>query len=147
MFRGTIHALVFVLWFVSIFGTMVTYVPQSRAQTLEELKQLATKHLASRASKWRCDAAAKFHCSTEGCRTVPPTVWINIDFSTLRYERCDSKGCNGYQMRHSPAGIYTVLSPITGAFLKVRNDGKDFLEVASLETTAFVAFGQCTPRS
>lgn len=115
-------------------------------ENLERLGKLASEGLHHRASKWRCEAAAKFHCSTKGCEEGAITVWVNLDFPARRYERCDAKGCDEYQMTYSTAGIYTTVWPEgRSTLLKVLNDGNEFMEVASLGRGAFISFGRCTP--
>ncbi len=106
---------------------------------------MENKGFPDRASRWRCDAAVKFQCSAEGCKEARARVWVNIDFPDRRYERCDSKGCDQYEMAYSVAGIYTTVSPVIGTFLKVLNDGSEFVEVASLGTAVVTSFGRCMP--
>lgn len=114
---------------------------------LDELGKLASKSLPDRARRWRCDAATKFSCSIKGCEKVRDTGWVNLDFLAGRYERCDSKGCDQYEMTHSLGGIYTTVSAGQGTFLKAVNDGSEFTDIVSLGTSIFASFGRCTPHS
>ncbi len=114
---------------------------------LDRLEELASNRLPDRASKWRCEAAVKFSCSMKGCGEVGVTVWVNLDFRAQQYQRCDSKGCDTYQMIHSGSGIYTIIEPNnSGTFMKVVNDGSEFMEVATLGTSSFTSLGRCTPQ-
>ena len=75
-------------------------------------------------------------------------MWVNLDFDSLRYERCDQSDCDDYLMEVHPSGIYTVGTlPLTsGTFLKVVNDGSESVEVVSLGTNVWVCHGRCAPR-
>lgn len=116
-------------------------------QELGQITELISRTLAERAPRWRCQPTVRFDCSLKGCTEAKPTVWLNVDFSARRYERCDSKGCDEHQMTHSASGIFTVVSVGGGSTLfKVVNDGSEFMEVASLGTAAYTSFGRCAPR-
>ncbi len=115
---------------------------------LRELGSLVGRGLPGRAVRWRCDATSKFSCSAEGCEAVRPTVWLNLDFVTRTYERCDTKGCDSYLMDHSPSGMFTQVRLIghPGMFFKSVSDGSKFVEVVSLHLGVLNAYGRCKPR-
>lgn len=102
--------------------------------------------LGERAQRWRCEPTARFGCSSAGCQALEFTVWVNLDFPARRYERCDSKGCDSYEMTYAVGGAFTTVTPLgaRGFFLKAVNDGSEFLEVVSLGTAAHASFGRCT---
>jgi hypothetical protein len=79
---------------------------------------------------------------------LDPTLWVNLDFDSLSYERCEQAGCDGYAMEVQRSGAYTVVTLLgRGAtFLKVLNDGSESVEVASLGTGVIVYHGRCVPR-
>jgi hypothetical protein len=61
------------------------------------------------------------------------------------YARCDEKGCDSHVMVAQKSGIYTILElPASGAFMKVENDGGEYVEVASLGNSLITNFGSCT---
>ena len=108
--------------------------------------ELIRRPLATRASLWRCDPAVKYNCSADGCKSVPALVWVQLDLAApARYDRCDAKGCDSYAVTPQPGGIYTLLNPTPSTFLKVLNDGTDFVEVASLGTSVLISYGRCIP--
>lgn len=134
--------------FLPVVGLYAPIVGASQhSRTGDDIRELIVP-LAGRAPTWRCEPTAKFQCSIKGCEPITPTVWVNLDFPARRYERCDSKGCDAYQMEYFSAGIFTMISPLrtSGTFLKAVNDGREFVEVASLTTSVYTSFGQCTPR-
>ena len=72
---------------------------------------------------------------------------MRLDLAENTYGRCDSKGCDSYPMTFSAGGIFTTISlPGSGStFLKVVNDGSQYLEVASLQLAVHQNFGACKP--
>jgi hypothetical protein len=105
--------------------------------------ELAASPLHERAPRWRCPIVQQYHCTAGGCRAVPPSVTIVLDFPARRYKRCDAKGCGQHPLSVATGGIYTTVTPGPGAFLKVVNDGSDFVEVASSGTETVTGFGKC----
>ena len=113
----------------------------------QRLTDLMGRKLADRSSKWRCEITSQYVCNAKGCEQGQPTVWINVDFSANRYERCDIKGCDAYSMQTVVGGIYTTVAlPKNGAFLRAVNDGSAFVEVTSLGRGTLSGFGQCFAR-
>ncbi|MGD9729774.1 MAG: hypothetical protein AB7G68_06625 [Nitrospiraceae bacterium] len=112
------------------------------------LIDLLKQSLADRSTKWRCLPTSKFVCSPERCQPNYPNVTVLLDFLTKTYQRCDEKGsCDTHHLSHSNSGIYTFASPGAGAFIKIVNDGRSFMEVASLGTDTFISYGECTESS
>lgn len=121
---------------------------QQDEQLRRELKYVTSlmgAALQDRAPLWRCEISTKYVCTSVGCALVKPTVWINLDFGRRVYERCDSKRCDAYDMTFTQSGIFTLVSPNQGTFLKAVNDGSEFVEVASLGVQTYNGFGQCIP--
>jgi hypothetical protein len=73
-------------------------------------------------------------------------MWVQLDLAAGQYERCDAKGCDSYRVTPQHGGIYTHLNPTPSTFLKVLNDGSDFVDVASLGTSVLISYGRCTPQ-
>ena len=140
----------FILALSMCLFTSVAFAAQKNADlrsTLESVEKLFGIGLADRSPEWRCEIATQYVCSAKGCDQNPPSVWINLDFTARRYERCDSRGCDAYPMQSYTSGIYTSISLAQpGTFLKVVNDGSEFVEVASMGNVTFNSFGRCTPR-
>ena len=106
-------------------------------------RELTARALYERAPRWRCAIVQQYHCTEHGCREVPPTVTIVLDFARRRYERCDANGCGRHSLSVRTGGIYTTLSPGPGTFLKVVNDGSRFVEVTSAAMETFTGYGRC----
>jgi hypothetical protein len=111
------------------------------------LLDLASRSLADRAPAWRCEVTVRYICSAATCERREAVTWTVLDFAGARYQRCDGKGCDSFPLQHSAAGVYTTASPgfHRGLYLKVLNDGSEFVESASLGTTAYNNFGRCSP--
>jgi hypothetical protein len=74
-------------------------------------------------------------------------VSVRLDLAEKTYARCDSKGCDSYSITFSASGIFTTVS-VRGSgstFLKVLNDGSQYVEVASLHLAVHQNFGACKP--
>lgn len=135
------------LLLAAIRGTAINAQQSNELQMeFERSLRLVGRGLADRGQGWRCEPGARFVCSREGCQALEYRVWVNLDFPGRRYERCDSKGCDGYEMTYSVGGIFTTvtLTGHPGTFLKSVNDGSEYLEVATLGTAAYASFGRCT---
>lgn len=118
---------------------------QADFNALIDLLKLAGKNLADHSSKWTCVPTSKFLCSEATCRSTQPTVTVFLDFPMQKYQRCDEKGCTTYQLSKTSSGIYTVATPSEGAFLKALNDGRSFVEVATLGFDIHLSYGACSP--
>ena len=117
------------------------------AENANQLSDLVKHSLFDRGSYWRCTPQQKWICSSSGCKTVPPTVNVDLDFVNNVYKRCDAKGCDSHLLTATMSGLYTVITLVGkgGTFLKTLNDGSRFVEVASSGTGVFTAFGACLP--
>lgn len=113
---------------------------------LKELKSLYGKGMRQYSTKWLCDISAQFSCDKGECKKVRPAVWISIDFSTKKYQRCDTKGCDSRPLATSTSGIYTNIFFAPGTFFKAVNDGSEFVEVVSLGTAILNGFGKCVQK-
>ena len=112
---------------------------------LDALLELFQRSMSDRATRWQCRLETQYVCSAEGCKQVEPSVWLNVDFRSQVYERCDAKGCDTRSMTASESGIYTIVSE-AGFLLKALNDGSEFMDVATSGTAAWNGFGSCVPR-
>ena len=119
----------------------------SLSEDLKRLRGLMTLPLAQRAPQWECIPSVRYVCTPEGCERTPALVSVRLDLVENTYARCDSKGCDTYPMTFSVGGIFTTVSlPGRGStFLKVLNDGSQYVEVASLHTAVHQNFGACKP--
>ena len=123
-------------------------IPDEEVQELlESLTTLTSQRLAQRASQWECTPSVRYVCTSEGCQRHPPLVFVRLDLAEKTYSRCDSKGCDTFPMTFSAGGIYTTFNqPSSGStFLKVLNDGSEYLEVVSSLNTVYQYFGACRP--
>jgi len=68
-----------------------------------------------------------------------------LNFSKGIYARCDSNGCEEFPLKIDKAGVFSILSTAdrAGTFLKVVNDGSEFVEVSNIATAVLVQFGTC----
>jgi hypothetical protein len=89
-------------------------------------------------SKQQCGPGA-------ACRPAANKVWATADPAATRYQRCDAKGCDGYDSVVSTSGAFmTYALPGRGMFIKVGPDGAA-TEVVSLGNSVVVSQGQCRP--
>ena len=112
--------------------------------------------LSERATIWRCDTTKKMECDELGCRpNTGMKTWMVIGVDAVdgtedgfgKYARCDAKGCDDHTAEVSEAGMFTTVGLVgrPGTFLKVRNDGKSFIDVAAIGIGIMLSFGTCTP--
>ena len=96
------------------------------------------------AAQLRCDIQSKVRCSSTGCTDSVLGLWNLIDLEGGRLSRCDQKGCDHYQMVVTRSGIYLNLEvPGRAMLAKMTMDGSDYLEVATIGTTALISHGSC----
>ncbi len=89
---------------------------------LERLGEVVTKRLFERATRWRCEPAKAFVCSSENCQEVRPPIWVNLDFAARSYQRCDSKGCDTHPMTPATSGIHDFFHAYRIEELLLRKD-------------------------
>lgn len=144
--RRLLVILIVALWLPLAHST--TEVGEELAEWAAQTAKLAKIDPFSISPKWKCTITYQEVCSSEGCKNVKPSVWIELDAPMKAYRRCDKKGCNSNIMECSRSGIYTVCSGDTNHsfFIKILNDGTKFLEVASSMLGAFNGFGSCKPQ-
>jgi len=117
-------------------------------ESMKKLIDLSSKDMAQRAEEWLCQPTTMKTCSQKDCKDAQPSIWTKINFKEKKYSRCDSKGCDSYEMVYSKSGIYTTIEiPGSGAFLKSLNNGEDYIEVATIGVAAIQYFGACKPIS
>lgn len=119
----------------------------SLSDDLQFFSDLTTRPLAQRALRWECSPSVRYVCTAEGCERKPSLVSVRLDLAEKTYARCDNKGCDSYPMTFSTGGIFTTVSlPASGsAFLKIVNDGSQYIEVASVGLAVHQNFGACKP--
>jgi len=119
----------------------------SLSDDLKALTDLATRSLEDRALKWECVPSARYVCTSEGCERNPGGVSVRLNFRDNTYDRCDSKGCDSHPMTAAAGGIFTSVSlpGSGGTFLKVLNDGSQYVEAAALHLAVHQNFGACKP--
>jgi hypothetical protein len=83
-------------------------------------------------------------CSATGCTKIALGLWNLIDLEEGRLSRCDKKGCDHYEMVVTRSGIFLNLEiPGRAMFAKMAADGSDYLEVATIGSTALISHGKC----
>lgn len=112
---------------------------------LIDLLKLAGKRLDEHSPKWTCVPTSKFLCNEASCKSIQPSVTVFLDFPMQNYQRCDEKECATFRLSKTSSGIYTVASLSGGAFLKALNDGRSFVEVATLGFDIHLSYGVCFP--
>jgi hypothetical protein len=101
----------------------------------------------ARAVTLRCDIATKQLCTAEGCKNVPAETWNFIDLEKQTFSRCDKVGCDTYPANFSGPTEYLIVEvPGRGVLAKLGRTNGDFMEVATLMTTAILSFGTCKSR-
>jgi hypothetical protein len=130
-----------------VFCTSVIAESASESQldkTFKRTLELYNKGMHHFSLYWRCMPSTHFACDDSHCKNSKPTIWIELDFSTKQYRRCDQKGCDSYTMKWSTGGIYTnIFLDHMGTIFKASNDGSDFVDVAIHGTTIYNYFGKC----
>lgn len=100
---------------------------------------------AAEARTFECVISEKYVCdSGRGCGQVHSDILVKLDPARQTYSRCDSKGCDTFDVRFSASGAFVVVdSPGRGMLAKFSNDGSGFVEVATSESQAQISFGSC----
>ena len=100
---------------------------------------------AAEAKVFECVISEKYVCdSGRGCGQVHNNILVKLDLARQTYSRCDSKGCETFDVRLSESGAFAVIDvPGRGMLAKFSNDGSTFVEVATIETQALISFGSC----
>lgn len=114
------------------------------------------KPLYERSARWICDVDSKFLCFEDVCRrfsvveenddgTILLRYWMELDFEQHTYARCDQNGCNTEEVGTSSGTGFTLIEPGGGAFMKIANGSREFVDVATLGTGLATSFGVCRP--
>jgi len=109
----------------------------------------ASRPIYQQASNWICIAEIRQICRDGTCARVPSNqlLKITLSFASVElthnglYTRCLGD-CGTTTGRASASGIYTLMD-LSGTFIKVENDTKKFVDVATLQLDTFVSFGTC----
>lgn len=142
-----IKSLQYFLWFSTFLLNTSVFAEDSLSEELDHLTELTTRSLADRASHWQCTPTVMYVCTSQGCESHTPAASVLLDFDKQSYSRCEKDNCETYNMTFSASGIYTtVMIPASsGTFIKIVNDGSEYIEVASFHLAAFQNFGFCLP--
>lgn len=137
----------YIFLLAALFPAASAFGEDSVSDDLQALTDLATGSLADRALQWECVPSVRYVCTSEGCERNPGVVSVRLNLGDNTYARCDSNGCDSYPMTVSSSGIFTIISlpGNTGTFLKVFNDGSQYVEAASLHLVMHQNFGSCKP--
>lgn len=112
----------------------------------EALLNLSSKSLEMTANEWKCSVTSKFVCTKNKCEKIQDAdSYIQLDIKRKLYQRCDSKGCTNADVFIEKGGIYTHFLMHSPNIFKVRNDGSEFVDVATIFETALVSYGNCIP--
>jgi hypothetical protein len=114
------------------------------------------KPIYERAGRWVCDVDSKFLCFEDVCRrfsvveenddgTILLRYWMELDFEQHTYARCDQNGCNTEEVGTSSGEGFTLIEPGGGAFMKIANRSREFVDVATMGTGLASSFGTCRP--
>lgn len=111
----------------------------------KRMMDLFMNQMADRAPYWRCETVSKYSCAAEGCESTEPLLWYLVNFESGEYERCDSSGCDDYSMSWRVDMTYTIISLTDrlGSSMTILNDGSEFAEAFTIETTSYNSFGAC----
>jgi hypothetical protein len=119
-------------------------------EEMQKLTDLAKLSLDERGASWRCtptrlDGCGESSCESKAVTPADDAVYVLLDFSTKRYSRCDSKGCDEYSLDVSVGGIFTTidLPGRSGTFLKALNDGSQYIEVVTASLAVIRYSGAC----
>ena len=115
-------------------------------EELDRLTKLAVTPLNKVGPTWVCRPKQLYACGVDGCQAGDAKTEVRLDFLHGTYSRCDQKGCDQYPMTYEASGVFTTAQPNSGAFLKVLNDGSEYMEVATLGLSTLVYFGSCEAR-
>lgn len=134
---------------VLISGLLLS-APESFAQGLTQdqiLQDLLQRPLSARAARWRCNVEKRNQYADGQCEAGSTQAgWMLLDLSERTYARCDARGCDRYSASVSTGGVFTsVQLDGRSMFLKVVNDGSQFVDVATLGVSAIVSVGRCAP--
>lgn len=123
------------------------------SQTLKTAFDEAAQHSAmADIAELSCFPTSRYDCSPEGCIPNTPATYYFVDHGTESgtYFRCDTKGCDSYQIKVMFSGSFVQFIPSLGQamFFKVASDDfqpnkGEFVDVATLGTLTIISFGKC----
>ena len=97
------------------------------------------------ATPMQCDFSQKEHCqSGSPCgTTVANVVWVKLDLTAHTYSRCDTKGCDAYDVQIARSGVWANITfPERAMVAKLSNAG-NLVEVVTLNDLTLISFGKC----
>lgn len=109
----------------------------------ERLLELAPGAAGPAIGLFRCEISKKHLCGPGGCETAIAAVWNAIDLEQQTFARCDRNGCDTYQAAVSESGVFTNIAIVDRGLMARLSATGEFMEVASLGTTAYVSHGRC----
>lgn len=92
-----------------------------------------------------CNPSRKTFCSEGKCSDMKPSVWVTVEPALKTASRCDSKGCDTYNVLLSESGIFTNLTrPGNDSWtVKVNNTDGSYTEVTGLLLDKYISYGSC----
>jgi hypothetical protein len=86
-----------------------------------------------------------FVCNLEECTTEKASVSVHLDFGANSYSRCDTKGCDVYEMLVAPSGLFTnIILPRNSTLFKAENTGAEYFEVVTTWMVTMKNVGSCS---
>ena len=147
MFMRNVLAFTLLSLLMVMSGHAGAQTPGATREEETSVIELITRPLAVRASSWRCSVEHRMQCA--GGRCEPGSTqpgWLSVDFPARTYSRCDPKGCDRYEAGVRVSGAFTTIDLAGRAtFLKIVNDGSQFIEAASIGVSVIIATGRCAP--
>ncbi len=115
-------------------------------QLLERTKdRWASQQSFSSSLNMICNPSRKTFCSEGKCTDMKASVWVTIEPALKTASRCDSKGCDNYNVLLSESGIFTNLTrPGNDSWtVKVNNIDGSYTEVTGLLLDQYISYGSC----
>ena len=148
------NALLFIL-LLSPFGTAHGQQGNNNLSLDETMRRLieASRPIYQQARDWICTAETRQICREGTCTRVSSNqpLTITLAFPLVErtragsYTRCFGD-CSTTTGNASLSGMYTHVD-FAGTFIKIENDTKKFVDVATLRLDTFVSFGTCIARA
>ena len=100
--------------------------------------------LSSNAYALECIATSAQICTDGSCGAGANVVRIYIDQKAKAVSRCDTKGCDKFDVDHATSGVMESYGSVArGYLLKINTVDGSFVEVATQVTIVALKFGVC----
>ncbi|MDO8581173.1 MAG: hypothetical protein Q7S13_06810 [Candidatus Omnitrophota bacterium] len=117
-----------------------------------ELEALYKKSLRLPEHNTVCFPAKKLLCNSSGCETVEPKIFNLITADSANpalipsLSRCDSKGCDQYDARFEPSGLFVNVQPLNpnGMMFKASLSDLKYVEVVTIGLDTHISYGYCS---